>query len=340
MKYKLFEEGDVRIWASVGKVSSEMDVFYNPHKKEDRDISVALLNVLRPKKVLDLLAGTGVRGIRFAKLGLDVTLNDRSKKAYKIMIRNVKLNKVNAIIRNEDANRLLTEGEKYGYIDIDPFGSSLPFLDNALKALKVGGYLGICATDTGALAGTYPKVCRRRYGSISYRTEFYNESGIRILIKKVIEMGAQYEYAMKPIYAYDTIQGYRVYFKKERGAKRVDTLLDQIKEIEYCRKHGTVYCDCKKDVKYGPLFTGKIWDKELAKAIAQTNKRTQLISEEVEYPPFYFDISKLASSLKINEPKLSVVLEKLKGVRTSFNPKGFRTRESWERIRRELKRLR
>ena len=64
---------------------------------------------------------------------------------------------------------------------------------------------------------------------------------------------------------------------------------------------------------------------------------TRFIHGETGYPPFHYDIGKLASSLKVNEPRFDDFLKRISGVRTHFSKKGFRTDTKFEKIIKEIK---
>lgn len=57
------------------------------------------------------------------------------------------------------AEAVSTEGGEYpfrcgwDFIDVDPFGSCLPFLEAAVAGVKDGGVLAIAATDLAVLCG-------------------------------------------------------------------------------------------------------------------------------------------------------------------------------------------
>ena len=51
----------------------------------------------------------------------------------------------------------------FDFIDVDPYGSIVPYLDVALTHVKNGGYIGLTATDLSALTGSAPKKTARRY---------------------------------------------------------------------------------------------------------------------------------------------------------------------------------
>ena len=171
---KIIIEEETKIKAdTVDIVSKQMDVFYNPVMKFNRDISVLLLNSVSDKEmnIADMLAGSGIRSIRFL-LELNknkiknIFINDHSKDAIKNIKNNLKLNKIKnkkIIISNSDANLFLLNSMGFDYIDIDPFGTPNMFLDSAVKRISRNGIIAITATDTSALCGTYPKACLRKY---------------------------------------------------------------------------------------------------------------------------------------------------------------------------------
>jgi tRNA (guanine26-N2/guanine27-N2)-dimethyltransferase len=140
-------EGSAKINIELGKkISKEMDVFYNPVMKLNRDVSVLLLNCVGKKnmQIGSPLAGSGVREIRFAKeldkgIVKSISVNDISVKAFNAIKNNIKKNKINSkklIASNQDANLFLLNSSGFDYIDIDPFGSPNAFLDSAVKRLS------------------------------------------------------------------------------------------------------------------------------------------------------------------------------------------------------------
>ena len=88
------------------KVSKEMEVFYNPVMKLNRDVSVLLLKTLGEERKQDAsfdgfsigspLAGTGIRECRFLVelegLVKEVHINDYSEEAVKLIRDNVAMN--------------------------------------------------------------------------------------------------------------------------------------------------------------------------------------------------------------------------------------------------------
>ncbi len=239
-------------------VTAKSPAFFNPVQVTNRDISVLLASCLLEKNaaVLDLLSATGARAVRFAKeVGLkNVFANDANPTAVKLIKKNTSHNKVNLKIFNLRAHEFLACKYKlnpkiyFDYIDIDPFGTPVPFLDAAVKSLVPnGGIIAVTATDTANLCGVNVNACRRIYGAVPSHGELMHEIGIRILLKKIIEVGAQYDLALTPIFCHSTLHYMRVYLRAETGAKKADEILKNVGMHDGA----------------GPMWLGQLWDEKL-----------------------------------------------------------------------------
>jgi tRNA (guanine26-N2/guanine27-N2)-dimethyltransferase len=257
-------EGKATIAASVGKVERTMEVFYNPAMRMNRDISVLVLDslALSDLNIALPLAGSGVRGIRY-KLELRpgvvaaLALNDHSALACKQIEENLKRNRItDAAVHNLDASEFLLSSLGFDLIDLDPFGTPNPFLDSAVRRLSRRGILAITATDIAPLAGTYPDACMRKYWAHPNRDHMMHETGLRILIRKIQLIGAQYERALVPMYCFSRDHYFRLFLRSVKGKKAVDDVLAQ---------HGT-WGD------RGPLWLGPLWESALAEKVAIQNK--------------------------------------------------------------------
>lgn len=310
-------EGSTKLIVHEGLPTKKMEVFFNPAKSFDRSLSVEIIKELKPKHCLDLLSGGGARGLRLmVEAGITgMTFNDLNPQAVKLLKKNLKLNKLKARVFNKESNQLLYDlGEYFDFIDLDPFGSPNPYLESAIKFTQRHGVLAVTATDTAALNGSKPKACFRKYHSINQRHPFMKETGLRILIKHVVEKGAENDFSIKPIAAHSTAHYYRAYFLKELGAKRTDELLNEIKVIYYCPKcghRGYEQCIHKECIKLGPIFTGPINPLKISP-----------YHKEDDYSPWHY------STIEFNykqEPKMDEILKKHDGIRVHYEPKAFKT---------------
>lgn len=350
------QEGKAKIHVSLEKIpSKKMEVFYNPAMKMNRDISVLLLNSVENKKIriADILAGTGVRSIRFF-LEIDknkikeIAINDCSKKAVGLIKKNLKLNRIKSKkikIYNKDANMLLLESRGFDYIDIDPFGFPGRFLDAAALRISRNGILAVTATDTAALAGSSEKACIRKYWAKPLRNEFMHETGLRIMIRRVQLIGAQYEKAFALILSYYKDHYMRAFLKCEKGRAKVDKIMKQHNFLSYCRKclwrNAGYFEKCKncknKTEIAGPLWTGKIADKKMINLLLKNSQpeNTEFlrkISNETRIDePYFYDIHKLAQKYKKGSvPKNKEIIREIrkrgfKAEKTHFRNEGIRS---------------
>jgi tRNA (guanine26-N2/guanine27-N2)-dimethyltransferase len=348
---KLKREGLAKVYVPSESLTKKSETFYNPDMEHQRNVTIAALKITKPKEVLDPLAATGVRGIRILKeVGgvASVTFNDRNPTAAKYIEKNLKLNKIpekKYEIHRKNANALFLEDNRYDYVDIDPFGSPVKFFPDVAHSLKKGSVLGVTATDSGALAGKFANACFRRYGVVVSRTDFPKELGIRVLITFILQDLARYDFTFVPLYSHAN-HYFRVIGRIEYGP---DRNLTKIKMVSYCPKCHSKFigiktkCGCGSKFEIlGPLWTGKIQDRDfcrrmLAKFEFQNRKELMFCSEEIDVP-FYYDLHKIAKSLKTCSPKIENIIEALreggfKASRTHLCLTGVKTSASVKEIK-------
>jgi tRNA (guanine26-N2/guanine27-N2)-dimethyltransferase len=62
----------------------------------------------------------------------------------------------------------LGQKEAFTVVDLDPYGSAIPFLDAAVKSVADEGLLCVTCTDMAVLAGGHlSETCFAKYGAIS-----------------------------------------------------------------------------------------------------------------------------------------------------------------------------
>lgn len=341
-----------------GPGSKDKVPFYNPSMELNRDFSILVCQWLlnNSKKHVDLLDGlaaSGIRGIRLANElegDFDVTINDWNTDAYDLIKKNVeKLNLKNVTLANCNLNSLLSE-KRFNYIDIDPFGSPVYFVDSAMRSILHEGVIACTATDTAPLCGTYPKVCLRRYGATPFHSEVMKEIGLRILLGVICREAGKYDKGIKPLVSYVTDHYFRVYVQVMNGTSWANESTSNY----YTIKAGELVGSETTKKVIGPLWTGKLHNKKALEELRtllfekQLNtknslwKLIDLLEDESDAPIFFYAADKLASTLKKTSPKMDVIFESLrkKGYevyRTHFSPKGFKTNAPVKEIEKVFK---
>ena len=329
-----------------GPGSKGKEPFYNPAMELNRDLSILVCQWLIDNskshvRLLDGLAASGIRGIRFTNEldgDFDVTINDWNPDAFILIDKNIeKLKLKNTIPLNCNLNSLLSES-KFDYIDIDPFGSPVYFIDSAMRSISNGGIIACTATDTATLCGVYPKVCLRRYGAVSFHSIVMKEIGLRILLGIICRNAGIYDKGIRPLICYSTDHYFRVYVQVIKDKNRAN---NSMKNYSIIRKNELVGSETtKKDI--GPIWTGKLQDKRVVKELRgilfekqlktknESWKLLDLLEDEADAPSFFYTTDGLASDLKKSPPKMEIIFEKLKNkgydiTKTHFSPTGFKT---------------
>ena len=329
-----------------GPGSRTGEVFYNKQMEFGRDISVMLGRVLlqEGQKILDGLAATGARGLRLANecgVKAEIVLNDRNLAAAVLMKQNAELNSLGHVrIECRDLRSLLAD-EQFDYIDIDPFGTPIDFIDSAVQSCRNKGTIAVTATDTAPLYGTYPKTCLRRYGALSQRSPFAHETGLRILAGYVIRQAAAHDRGATPILCYHADHYFRCYLKIQNGAERADALIGRLGYADHDPKSMRRRVDEKRPsaLSAGPLWTGPLFSSDLLKSMrasgdlgtaTRCDKMLQVWREEADAPALFYSMDELARKTKLSPPKLLDFVNYLRKLgaeasRTHLDPKGFKT---------------
>jgi len=330
---------------------SKLPGFYNPEMAFSRDVAIFFLGYVLRKwglsefNLLDALAGSGSRGLRYKKTfpDIEVHLNDVSSKAVELIKENANLNNLEVIIHNKDFNVLASE-EKFTYIDLDPYGSPVHFTDALFRGLKAKGFAAITATDTAALFGTYKRVVLRRYGSINFRNMFSKEAGVRILIHFLLREAGKWDYAIFPHLAYANSHHVRIHISAIKSATKADDIIK--KYVGYVILHEDGSMEFSKEAYgtyLGPLWIGPIFDVELLLFMKRhldvypthTTKKIEKMLEiwvkEGRINTPYYNIHELARKYNIKQtPKIDKIVNTLKEMgyeasRTHFDPLCIKT---------------
>jgi len=347
------------------KVPPLKPAFFNPKARTNRDFSIiAYAAFLKkfdgPKIFLEALSGVGARGLRVAnELKIDtININDLNPTALKIAKESATLNNLKNIEFSEKEacvflNGHSRKGNRGSLVDIDPFGSPAAFFDCGIRATMHGGILSSAATDLQVLNGLFQGACKRKYGGIPVRVEYGNEMAIRLILGSLRSVAARLGVKMIPMFVESEMHYYRTYVRilnrtdqeenlgyiihcKNCGHRK--TSLEQQQECELCKSKISIA---------GPLWIGKIFDKEFVKNMIDEisnlkinkscEKTLHKCLEESEMAATYFTLDEIAKKVKSSPPKLEKIISNLKengftSSITSFNPTGFRTNATIDQI--------
>lgn len=331
--------------------------FFNPRAMRTRDLAIRacgahLETFGGPKTYLDAMAGTGARGIRMAR-ELDfetVYINDANPEAVSLARDGANINGLDNVSFSErEACRFLGDhsvrGERGAVVDVDPFGSSAPYLDCAIRATIHGGLLAVTSTDLQVLGGLHNDACRRIYGGVPVRTCYMAETAIRLILGCISSVAGRLDKGVSPVYAESHMHYYRVYARVLRspGEYQMGYLLHCPScGHRHASSHPTESCGrCGKAIlAAGPLWTGSLFDKEFVERMIHCDQTIEpggayspILEKclgEAEMPAAFFTLDEIASRIRSGPPQLVAMVSGLLDAgfaasTTSFSFTGFRT---------------
>lgn len=212
--------------------------------------------------ILDALSATGLRALRYAleiPFATSVTANDMDRSAVDSIQINVEYNKcklpedvvpgyanplskIKVSLGNAQHHmysvlsppqrqpgampeNLPMHTGKYEVIDLDPYGTAVPFLDAAVQAITDGGLLCVTCTDSGVWASTgYSEKCFSLYGGVPVKAEWCHEAGLRLILHSVATAAAKYGCSIEPLLSLSIDFYARLFVRVRRSPAEVKKL--------------------------------------------------------------------------------------------------------------------
>ena len=317
----------------------------------DRDLNVAVVSAwgLRSRVPLsgwEMLAATGVRGLRVAVESgrfSRLELTEANPEAFEVLRDNVARSALaGARAIRWDARRAL-ERSAFDYVDLDPYGSPLEFLDPALDALRPGGLLAVTATDLRVLGGADREAARRRYHGEPVRGRLGPEGGLRLLLAELARRAGSRGRRLEVLLAYVGGHHLRAYVSLADGppaAAGTDVSL-----VDSATWSGP---PLGPEASYGPMWLGPLLDPSLVNALGPPTTPSdpgaisallaRLKEEAGVDRPFYYEPNTLAGELQLREPPSLAALmgrlseEGFRCARTAARVGAFRTTAPYDRV--------
>ncbi|NWI93351.1 TRM1L protein, partial [Pitta sordida] len=288
------------------------DSYFNPKMKLNRQLIFCALAVLaeerKPIECLDAFGATGIMGLQWAKhlrSSVKVTINDCNENSVTVIKENCQLNKLKLKLnmKEEGNDETVADGEEnpgtievtkmdanvimhlrsFDFIHLDPFGSSVNYLDSAFRNVRNLGIVSLTSTDISSLYAKAQHVALRHYGCNIVRTEYYKELAARIVLAAVTRAAARCNKGIEVLLAVALEHFVLVVVRVLRGASTADDSAKKIRYLLHCQwceerifqKEGTMVeenpyqqlpCDChgsmpgRTAVLLGPLWSGALFN--------------------------------------------------------------------------------
>ncbi|XP_027790686.2 TRMT1-like protein isoform X2 [Marmota flaviventris] len=294
-------------------IPQKTDSYFNPKMKLNRQLIFCTLAALakerKPLECLDAFGATGIMGLQWAKhLGnaVKVTINDLNENSVTLIQENCHLNKLKVVVdskEKKEGDDILEEGEEnlgnikvtkmdanvlmhlrsFDFIHLDPFGTSVNYLDSAFRNIRNLGIVSVTSTDISSLYAKAQHVARRHYGCNIVRTEYYKELAARIVVAAVARAAARCNKGIEVLFAVALEHFVLVVVRVLRGPTSADETAKKIQYLIHCQwceerifqKDGNMVeenpyrqlpCNChgsmpgKTAIELGPLWSSSLFN--------------------------------------------------------------------------------
>uniref|UniRef100_A0A8C1CNM2 tRNA (guanine(26)-N(2))-dimethyltransferase n=1 Tax=Cyprinus carpio carpio TaxID=630221 RepID=A0A8C1CNM2_CYPCA len=287
------------------------DTYFSRKMKTNRQLVFCSLAVLaeerNPLECLDAFGATGIMGLQWAKHlrnSVKVTINDINEACVKMIKENCHLNHIRvegnrtgrqldgagdadspiALVEvvKMDAN-VIMHLRPFDYIHLDPFGTSVNYLDAAFRNVRNLGIVSVTSTDTGSLYSKSLNVTLRHYGCQIVRTEYYRELAARMVLASVARAAARCNKGIEVLLAVALEHFVLVVVRVLRGPTQADESAKKLRQLLHCQwceervflKPGSMVeenlyrqlpCQChgsmpgKTAIELGPLWAGPLFN--------------------------------------------------------------------------------
>ncbi|MFA6489996.1 MAG: tRNA (guanine(10)-N(2))-dimethyltransferase [Candidatus Micrarchaeia archaeon] len=354
------------------KFAMPTGVFYNPEMELCRDMFSLFTGTL-PEKigVADLMCASGIRGLRYKIENRNVSslsMSDLSEKAIACAKKNAKMNRVKCNVEYIDACEFPRKHKgEYDLLELDPFGTPVPFLHDAIKSFedRKEGFLSITATDMAVLCGANHAACLKNYGAAPLDNEFCHENAVRILLGKIVLASAQFNLGIDPLFSFSHRHYVKVALRLEKGAEKAVACVKKMGYVSYCpgccwressrlpRHQACPLCAHQLAIG-GPMYLGHLWDGKTLEGMQKQNakrdyqKKAQLekmlltIQAESRVGTLgYYDLHVLAKKKGTRIAGMDDALAAMRNAgflaeRTHFSPTSIRTNAPHDEVVRRL----
>jgi len=115
-------------------------------------------------------------------------------------------------------NNMRAETNHFDIVDLDPYGSAIPFLESSIGALANHGMLCVTFTDMAVLCARSPMVCAYKYGTVPLPNKYMHEFALRMVLHMISTMANRHGRYIEPLISLTVDFYIRLFIRVHDGA--------------------------------------------------------------------------------------------------------------------------
>ncbi len=267
--------------------------FFRPESRPARDLSVLLarqqcIHATRPLRWLDLMAGCGIRALRWGLEAVgrpaverELWINDGDPDRLPLIQANLQAlrssTRLTAYAADLLLHRAIVQRHWFDFIDLDAFGAPGPLIQPALQALRFDGLLFLASTDGRSPTGHDRAGAIRSLGAAARAHPSSWEMALRQQIGLVARQAWMLGRGLQPLFSFSEGRTFRLALRLRRQIPEGDEQnLGLVARCERCgaqrvqpllKLSGWSVCDCADGQGRwsvsGPLWIGPLQEAQL-----------------------------------------------------------------------------
>lgn len=280
--------------------------FFRAQSRPSRDLSVLLAahqasTAKGPQHWLDLMAGCGIRGLRWglesapqSRHPISLWLNDADPERMDHLKANLEPlsghSGVNLSLTQQAAERLLRQAyldqRRFDLIDLDAFGCPNSLLQSALSVLRFGGVLILASTDGRSPTGHDRVAAVRRFAAAARAHPASWELALRLQLAALAREAWMMGHGLEPLVCFSDGRTFRLAVRLHRRVGADEEInLGVLARCELCgdqavqpvlKLRGWRACACFPDAGRwavsGPLWLGPLQSPDVLKQLLNLSK--------------------------------------------------------------------
>ena len=126
----------------------------------------------------------------------------------------------------------------FDIVDLDPYGSVVPFLEASVESIRDGGLMCVTCTDTKVTCGPDISKCYYYYGTTRAKVHHFNENALRIVLNTINSAANRHCKYIEPLVSFQADFYIRVFLIVRRGKKECSESGTKVGNVYNCNSCG------------------------------------------------------------------------------------------------------
>jgi tRNA (guanine26-N2/guanine27-N2)-dimethyltransferase len=131
-------------------------------------------------------------------------------------------------------NDMRKQKRKFEVVDLDPYGTAIPFLEGAIQSLANNGLLCVTFTDMAVLCARKPHVCFYKYGAAPLGKSYCHEMALRMVLYTINTMANKHGKQIEPLLSLTVDFYVRLFIRVKESASECHKSVSRYSHVFQC----------------------------------------------------------------------------------------------------------